>query len=466
MKRKMKEHWDALSVLGKGIVIGIIALIFIIMCIKFTANNNKQNNLMDYAATTEAKEYLEFVWPQNELANMLPIPESNKGEVMWENADEVYICVANTTMEDYNEYITACAEKGFSTVDEEGYGDYNVKNEAGYRLSLSYQNDNVMTIKIKKPLCVAEIEVNCDENLLFSKYDVMIEVDDEEIGVLEHGKSNTYQVELEPGTYTIVFSNEEDASVDGSAEFEIAGNDAYKYNISCEGSQIEVETIVEINPPFASEELAGKKYEEVKQAFEDAGFTNIDTKEIADLKAEEADKEGEVSEISIDDKNQISKEDKFEKDAEVVITYRTCISSENQETKKKKKKKVLTVKNCDELKSILANKAEIDSSYSDFAWKYEGRTIEFDGRIDYVVNHGEYSTRYDILMTAGDYDPNHQTGPVFKFENVAAYDLDLNTLFLEDEIQVGKNVCIKAKVNYFDSDSGLFFLEPVSVKAR
>ena len=127
---------------------------------------------------------------------------------------------------------------------------------------------------------------------------------------------------------------------------------------------------------------------------------------------------------------------------------------------------VLTINNCDELANILSNKADIDDSYSSFASKYKGRTIEFDGRIDYLVNHENYDTRYDILVSAGDYDPNHQIGPAFKFEDVGVYDLNLDTLSLESEIEVGKNIIIVAKVEEFDSNSGLFFLDPVSVKAR
>ena len=127
---------------------------------------------------------------------------------------------------------------------------------------------------------------------------------------------------------------------------------------------------------------------------------------------------------------------------------------------------MLTIDNCDELSSILSKKAEIDESYSSFANKYEERTIEFDGRIDYLVNHGNYDTRYDILMFACDYDHNHQTGPAFKFEDVNAHDLNLDTLYLEDEIEVGKNVRIVAKIKRFDNNSGLFFLDPVSVTER
>ena len=69
-------------------------------------------------------------------------------------------------------------------------------------------------------------------------------------------------------------------------------------------------------------------------------------------------------------------------------------------------------------------------------------------------------------MSSGDYNQDNQIGPIFKFENVNAYDLDLNTLYLESQIEVGKNVRIVAKVEQFDNNTGLFFLDPVSVTSR
>lgn len=122
----------------------------------------------------------------------------------------------------------------------------------------------------------------------------------------------------------------------------------------------------------------------------------------------------------------------------------------------------LTVDNCPELAAMLSNKAEIDASYSEFASKYKGRTIEFDGRIDYCSNYENYDTRFDYLVSSGDYDPDHQIGPTFKFENVNYYDLNTDM----DTVSVGWNVHIIAKVESFDANSGLFYLDPVSVTKR
>lgn len=122
----------------------------------------------------------------------------------------------------------------------------------------------------------------------------------------------------------------------------------------------------------------------------------------------------------------------------------------------------LTVDNCPEFAAMLGNQSEFDPSYSNFAAKYKGRKIEFDGRIDYCTNYENYNTRFDYLVSAGDYDPDSQIGPVFKFENVNYYDLNTDM----DTVSVGTNVHIIAEVESFDSNSGLFYLDPVSVIQR
>ena len=217
---------------------------------------------------------------------------------------------------------------------------------------------------------------------------------------------------------------------------------------------------------------------------ENAGFTNITTEILYDIVWGWT-VEGEVKSVSIDGRTDYVKGEVFNQDAVIVITYHMKeeddpnkpIETEPEESKteevkpkedievvipKDEPKGNLTVDNCSELAEILANKAEIDDSYTEFAKKYAGQIIEFDGRIDYCVHHGNYKTRFDYLVSAGDYDPDHQIGPTFKFEDVSYYDLNTDL----DTVSVGLNVHIVAEVVSFNSNNGLFFLEPVSVTSR
>lgn len=244
----------------------------------------------------------------------------------------------------------------------------------------------------------------------------------------------------------------------------------------------------EAKTPSGSSVMKGRNYEDVVNDFKEKGFTNIKLEQIDDLIFGWLTKEGEVEEVSVGGNVDYSPDQWVSADTEVIIKYHVFPQSDEtqaehptqdetqgeqpssegtvQNTESGVEDDILTVENCEDLANILSLKSEIDPAYADFADKYKGMTIEFDGRIDYVANHDNYDTRYDILLSAGDYDSDTQIGPTFKFENVAAYQLNLQTMFLEEEITVGKNVRITAIVVSFNSDTGIFLLEPISVVAR
>lgn len=220
-------------------------------------------------------------------------------------------------------------------------------------------------------------------------------------------------------------------------------------------------------------------YKDVQLTLENAGFTNISTKILYDifwgLTAE-----GAVDSVSIDGRTDYEEGDVFKKDVPIIITYHmkeeddpanATVSAEIEEDESsvnifesvpQNASDNLTVDNCPELAEILKKTDEFDESYSAFASKYAGRIIEFDGRIDYCINHEKYKTRFDYLVSAGDYDPDSQIGPAFTFENVAYYDLHTDLPI----VSVGLNVHIVAEVVSFNSTNGLFYLDPVSVTGR
>jgi len=245
----------------------------------------------------------------------------------------------------------------------------------------------------------------------------------------------------------------------------------------------------EAKTPSGSSVMKGRDYESVVELFEENGFANIKLEKIEDLITGWLTKDGEVEEVSVGGDFEYSSDKWVNADTEVIIRYHTFSEKETEVTEEEQPEgntkqedktenngqnsgeddianEVLTIDNCEELANVLSDKAYTRELYSSFASKYAGRTIEFDGRIDYVTKYKDYDTRYDILVSAGDYDPDRQIGPSFQFENVNYYDLDLDTLNLEAKIQVGKNVRIVAKVVKFNSDNDLFYLDPVSVTER
>ncbi|NMD38472.1 MAG: MARVEL domain-containing protein [Christensenellaceae bacterium] len=90
-------------------------------------------------------------WPTSKFGNVLPIPKSNMGNIKWESSNGFDIYIANTTIEDFNDYVDACKEKGFN-VDVYKYNDYfSAKNKDGYDLSVEYEGFNTMSIRIYEP---------------------------------------------------------------------------------------------------------------------------------------------------------------------------------------------------------------------------------------------------------------------------------------------------------------------------
>jgi hypothetical protein len=117
-----------------------------------------------------------------------------------------------------------------------------------------------------------------------------------------------------------------------------------------------------------------------------------------------------------------------------------------------------------DLAALLTGPAE-GPTVEAFAKQYAGQLIEFDGAIGAMNNHEGYKTRYDILITYGDYSETHSNGgPSFQFRDVNI----TNDLHLTDDspdtVGVGDNVHVIARVGSFSDP--LFQLEPVQTSIR
>jgi hypothetical protein len=126
----------------------------------------------------------------------------------------------------------------------------------------------------------------------------------------------------------------------------------------------------------------------------------------------------------------------------------------------------LTFKNNKDLAALLAGPEPEAETIERFAAKYQGRTIEFEGNIAYMNNHGDYATRYDLLVRGGDYSETRSMGPNFQFRDVNMLDLNLTGDDVPDYLGTGDNVHIVAKVEEYNVTQNLFQLEPVSTAIR
>lgn len=127
---------------------------------------------------------------------------------------------------------------------------------------------------------------------------------------------------------------------------------------------------------------------------------------------------------------------------------------------------VLTVGNNKELADLRKLGDNCSDKIGEFAAKYSGRTIRFDGSIGAMNQHESYRTRYDILIGFG-HDGTATRGPSFQFRNVnTTTDLHYKGTKIPDEIGPGDNLRITARVDEFIANQCLLLLEPVSTEFR
>ena len=252
-----------------------------------------------------------------------------------------------------------------------------------------------------------------------------------------------------------------------------------------------------VDPPLSASEVKGKKYQDVVARFENAGFTNVTTEAVADLVIGLFAGDEEVKDVSIAGDSDYTANEKFAPDVPVVIRYHTFPAKESatpeaaetptdQPTPSSSSQSStaptseeepsaseatstpgnLTTENNSDLAALLSLKDPGDPSVADFASKYQGRIIEFDGCVMVVTRHGSMKTRFDYLLSAGNYDPDSALGPNFQFLDINYYDFHFPADKSPGSVPVGTNLRFTAEVGKYDSKTTLFQLRPVKTSVR
>jgi len=253
----------------------------------------------------------------------------------------------------------------------------------------------------------------------------------------------------------------------------------------------------EANTPSGSSIQEGRNYQEVIDTFEEEGFRNIKTEKLEDLITGWLTKDGEVEEVSVGGDVDYSQDEWVSVDTEVILKYHTFKKEDTESAAESKVKdksntekpkedtesavesevkdnsnvevpeeEILTVDNNKELAEILSTKDETSPLFKEFAQKYAGRIIEFDGNTAYVSLYKDYKTRFNYLIFAGDYSTTTFSGPEFQFKNVNYYELHLTGDNVPDNFGAGLNIRIIATVVEYDENPGLIQLKPISIKMR
>lgn len=255
--------------------------------------------------------------------------------------------------------------------------------------------------------------------------------------------------------------------------------------MGCGGNSNEHEG--EAKTPSGSSVQKGRDYQSVIDDFEEKGFKNIKSEKMEDLITGWMIKDGEVESVSVDGNEDYSPDAWYSNNVEVIITYHTFSQKENsntdstnegssesveqpidelsEESNQKTEDDILTVESNENLAMLFANGEDVDLC-KEFVAKYTGRTIEFDGNIAYMAPHGDYKTRYDFLIYAGDYSEDSSNGsPAMQFKDASFSDLHLTGDNIPETIGMGDNLHIIATVEDLINDY-LIILNPISIEIR
>jgi hypothetical protein len=264
----------------------------------------------------------------------------------------------------------------------------------------------------------------------------------------------------------------------------------------------------EVIMPASARRYVGENYKTVVSQLEDIGFKNIKTEKLEDLITGWLTKDGEIDQISINGDSKFTDGDKFSKDAKITITYHTfpVVAETTAEATKPSEvatgtdestvkanvtitetttvppeDTIITVKNNKEFATIMSLNNDSHPKTLEFAVNNVGRTIEFDGIIDYSEHSIDYfgkpyKTRFDMLIIQENYK-----GPYFKLEEVTYLDFHFTGSNIPSSVGKGTKLHIVAKIvesehtvtrkysdylNNFQNWGGLIFLKIISAKAR
>lgn len=206
------------------------------------------------------------------------------------------------------------------------------------------------------PTKAVALQIECAENLIFSKYDIDVYVDGKKLGSVDHGKTRTFDVELTEGDHELVITEQGNEDVDGTQEFSVEGEDTLYFKVWCKSDRVDIEVITkeEIEKKSADEEAekfrkiadqpgarASKVIKQLEKAkYKKAGYTlicNEGDKELPeDFNADEFDvKNGEVNaetkEISLSLESNVEIEPNFSEEMAkraVTVAITNCYATD------------------------------------------------------------------------------------------------------------------------------------------
>lgn len=198
-------------------------------------------------------DYEKYAWEDVILADMLPEPESPYGKIDSNSESYLSLSVLMVKEEEYNEYVEACKEAGF-TIDAELIGiNYYAYNEAGYKLVLNYYDYNSeMHVGLDVGMQLGELSWSSSEMAQ------LLPVPDSKVGEIQKDDETGYAVyvgNMSKEIYAnyVIACEEKGFTVDANKQekhFTAKNAESYKLSMEYKGNSIVYISIEE--PEFST----------------------------------------------------------------------------------------------------------------------------------------------------------------------------------------------------------------------
>lgn len=93
----------------------------------------------------------EIIFPIGQAGKLVPKPKSTFGKINFEYDNNFCLYMGKTPKADYNAYVSACIDKGFTVDYSKSDTHFYAYNSDGWHLDLSYEGNNVMFIRVDPP---------------------------------------------------------------------------------------------------------------------------------------------------------------------------------------------------------------------------------------------------------------------------------------------------------------------------
>lgn len=312
---------NIISVPSAGMRLLVILLAFL-LCLPFL--------VVYFSSLNRSEPEAYFEWKNIVLGEALPEPPTNQGEVHTNSDDYLSFELHGMSESDYIKYKNACISFGYSLRSNTYSGHYEASNSDRYRVSISYnESEEIISVILDLPLPVellnltnlklisllpsldvsyGRITENTEQKLDFCV--VNIEMDGFK-NYIEACRDMGYKADVKESTYQYCARN----------------NENYKLELNYYEPDAELTIKLYYDPPIViglnAKNLKGENYEDIQLILKNKGFTNIETKEKADLINGWLTPENSIESISINGNTSFGENDEFFSDAKIVITYHT-----------------------------------------------------------------------------------------------------------------------------------------------